>query len=217
MFKILKLPFKIVNLAILVILVIVAINIYMVVSVSDSVKPDAGENMKPDCILVLGASVRQDGSPSPILRNRLDTAATLYEMGKAPKILLSGDNGQEEYNEVAAMKKYLVERGIPEDNIVLDYAGFSTYDTVYRAKAVFCVDSAIVVTQKYHLYRALYGCEKMGIEAIGVPANDMGGDAGDSKRDFREIFARVKDFGMWIIKPDPKFLGEKIPIDGGNI
>lgn len=212
MFKLLKFIFKIIKLAVVVALVIAGINIYMIVTTSDEIGADISATEKPDCILVLGASVRPDGSPSPILRNRLDAAASLYEAGASSRILLSGDNGQQEYNEVAVMRQYLLDRGIPEEAIYLDHAGFSTYESVYRAREIFCVDSAIVVTQKYHLYRALYGCEKMGIEAGGVAAADMGGDAGDGMRDLREVFARVKDFGMWIVKPEPKYLGDKIPI-----
>lgn len=215
MFKLLKLIFRTIKLVLLLSLVVLGINLYMILTTSDEIDTGWQAEEKPDCIMVLGASVRSDGTPSPILKNRLDAASVLYEEGAAPKILLSGDDGQNEYNEVAVMKSYLVDAGIPGEDIVTDHAGFSTYETVYRAKAVFCVDSAIVVTQKYHLYRALYGCERMGIEATGTVASDMGGDAGDEMRELREILARVKDFGMWIIKPDPKYLGEKIPITEG--
>lgn len=212
MLKLLKFIFNLIKIALLLVLIVAGINIYMVATTSEAIDTEYVGEKKPDCILVLGAAVRPDGTPSAILRNRLDVAAALYESGASDKLLLSGDNGQMEYNEVKVMKNYLMNRGIPEDVICLDHAGFSTYESIYRAKAIFCVDSAIVVTQKYHLYRALYGCKRMGIDAVGRVAADMGGDAGDVKRESRELLARVKDFFMWIVKPNPKYLGEQIPI-----
>ena len=128
-------------------------------------------SISPECILVLGASVTSDGVPSPILQDRLDTAIDLYNKGVAPKLLLSGDNGQMVYNEVKAMQNYALEAGVDENDIYLDHAGFSTYEAIYRAKYIFKVDSMIVVTQTYHLYRSLYGCRRMGIPAMGAAAD----------------------------------------------
>lgn len=167
----------------------------------------------PQCILVLGAAVRDDGTPSDMLRDRLDTGIALYEAEAAPKLLLSGDNGQVEYNEVESMLAYTVARGVPEEDIFLDHAGFSTYDSVYRAKAVFGAERLIVVTQRYHLYRALYGCESMGIRALGAGA-DQQKYTGRQMREFREVLARDKDMVKWRIKPEPTFLGDPIPIAG---
>ena len=174
---------------------------------------EAFRKIDPECILVLGASVLPDGSPSDMLRDRLDVGIALYRAGTAPKLLLSGDNGQEEYNEVEAMLEYTLAAGVPEEDIFLDHAGFSTYESVYRAKAIFQVDRALVVTQRYHLYRSLYGCRAMGIEALGAGA-DQQTYVGRELREFREVLARDKDLVKWMIKPDPTFLGDKIPITG---
>ncbi|MCI8646523.1 MAG: DUF218 domain-containing protein [Firmicutes bacterium] len=169
-----------------------------------------------DCILVLGAKVKKDGSPSYMLKDRLDLAISLYKAGAAPKLLLSGDHGQVRYDEVNAMKQYAMERGVPKEDLFLDHAGFSTYDSVYRAKEIFQAERIIVVTQSYHQYRALYGCGKMGIKAWGV-ASDQAIYRGQNMRDLREIAARDKDFFKWMAKPDPTYLGEAIPISGSGI
>ena len=169
--------------------------------------------LEADCIMVLGAGVYSDGSPTPMLRDRLETGVALYKAGAAPKLLLTGDNGQEEYNEVAAMLTYVLDKGIPEEDVFLDYAGFSTYESVYRAKAIFQVKKAIVVTQTYHLFRALYGCRRMGIEALGAGA-DQAIYSGSTSREIREILARDKDWAKWMIKPKPTYLGDEIPITG---
>ena len=171
------------------------------------------QNLDPQCIMVLGAGVYEDGTPSPMLKDRLDTGVALYKAKAAPKLLLTGDNGQVAYNEVEPMFDYVVAQGVPEEDIFLDHAGFSTYDSIYRAKAIFQVDRAIVVTQTYHLYRALYGCRKMEIQALGAGA-DQQAYAGRSMREFREVLARDKDRVKWMIKPNPRYLGEAIPIDG---
>ncbi|MBQ3185890.1 MAG: YdcF family protein, partial [Firmicutes bacterium] len=115
--------------------------------------------IEPECIMVLGASVHPDGTPSPMLEDRLEAGIELYNRGVAPKLLLTGDNGQIEYNEVEAMKNYAVNAGVPEEDIFLDHAGFSTYDSVYRASYVFGVESMVAVTQEYHLFRTLHGCK----------------------------------------------------------
>lgn len=177
---------------------------------------EAAELENTDCVLVLGAGVR-NGSPTPMLRDRLITGISLYESGAAPKIIMSGDHGREDYDEVNVMKSYAVENGVPDSDVFMDHAGFSTYDSIYRAKAVFEADSIIIVTQKYHLYRALYIADKLGINAVGVAA-DLDDYSGQLKRDLREIAARDKDFFSCLFKPEPKYLGEKIPVSGdGNI
>lgn len=177
---------------------------------------EAAELENTDCVLILGAGVR-NGSPTPMLRDRLITGISLYESGAAPKIIMSGDHGREDYDEVNVMKSYAVENGVPDGDVFMDHAGFSTYDSVYRAKAVFEADSIIIVTQKYHLYRALYIAERLGVNAVGVSA-DLDDYSGQLKRDLREIAARDKDFFSCLFKPEPKYLGEKIPVSGdGNI
>ncbi len=166
-----------------------------------------------DAILVLGAGVREDGSPSLMLRDRLDEAATLYRAGAAPKILASGDHGTTEYDEVNVMRRYLLEAGIPEEDIFLDHAGFSTYESMLRAKEVFLAKRLLVVTQRYHLSRALYIGEKIGLSAAGVPAADIS-YRGNALRNAREVLARCKDvITVWLNSP-PKYLGEVIPLTG---
>ena len=168
---------------------------------------------KADCILILGAGVWGD-SPSPMLRERLETGAALYRAGAAEKILVTGDNGSVDYNEVQVMEDYLAEElGVPRKDIVRDHAGFSTYESMYRAKEIFCVESAVVVTQKYHLFRAVYIAQRLGIRACGADAEKTA-YSGKEGREIRECLARIKDFYYCILKPLPKYLGEKIPISG---
>ena len=166
-----------------------------------------------DCILVLGAEVKPDGTPSKILRDRLDKGIELYRSGAAPKLLLSGDNGQVEYNEVKAMCAYAADAGVPKEDIFLDHAGFSTYESMYRARDVFGADSVIVVTQKYHEYRALYIGRSLGLDVTGVSAEDIS-YAGQINRNIREVAARDKDFLKCITKPEPTFLGDPIDLAG---
>ena len=176
---------------------------------------EAGEckSIDPQCILVLGCAVWADNEPSPMLRDRLDAAIALYKAGVAPKILLSGDNSIVEYSEPDCMLKYTLAQGVPPEDIFLDYAGFSTYESVYRSHAVFMADRLIVVTQKYHLFRALKACEALGIKAKGVASNQQK-YAGRYYREAREVLARNKDFFKGIIKAKPTYLGDEIPVDG---
>jgi len=182
------------------------------------ITPRKAEKLKDiDCILVLGCQVRADKSPSAMLSDRLKRGIELYQKGIAPKLLMSGDHGTKEYDEVNAMKKAAVDEGISSSDIFMDHAGFSTYESLYRAKEVFGAEKIIVVTQKYHLYRALYIAKELGIEAYGV-SSDYRTYLGQSNREAREILARCKDFFKSVFKPEPTFLGEKIPLNGdGNI
>ncbi len=168
-----------------------------------------------DCILVLGCSVKNNKTPSDMLEDRLLTGIALYENGAAPKLLMSGDHGQEDYNEVSVMKEFAEEKGVESQDIFMDHAGFSTYESIYRAKEIFGADKMIVVTQEYHLYRALFICEYLGVDAVGVSA-DIRSYAGQEIRDLREILARVKDFFTSIIKPEPTYLGDAISINGNG-
>ena len=168
-----------------------------------------------DCIIVLGCQVKDDGSLSGMLKDRMWRALELYEAEVAPKLLMSGDHGREDYDEVGAMKNYAVENGVPSENLFMDHAGFATYETRYRAKEICEADKVVILTQEYHLYRALYIAEQLGIEAYGVPSN-FHNYAGQTMRECREILARCKDWAMCIFKPEPKYLGEAIPVSGNG-
>lgn len=187
-------------------------------TVSRILSPDEAAQLEQiDCILVLGCLVHESGRPSDMLRDRLTRGVELYNFQAAPKLLMSGDHGRTDYNEVAAMKNYAIGCGIDPSVIFMDHAGFSTYDSIYRARDIFCADRIIIVTQEYHLYRALYLAQALGIDAWGV-ASDYHTYAGQSYRDFREILARVKDFALALLKPEPTFLGDPIPVSGdGNL
>ena len=122
--------------------------------------------------IVFGAEVKKDGTPSAVLRDRVQTAVELYKNGKVEKLLMSGDNRFVDYNEPESMRQYAISLGVPDEAIILDYAGRRTYDTCYRAKEIFQVDSAILVTQGFHLPRALFLCNAFGVEAVGVKADN---------------------------------------------
>ena len=177
-------------------------------------KEEAEKLKNVDCILILGAQVMGD-KPSGMLEDRLQQGLELYREGVANKILVSGDHGRTDYDEVRVMKDYLIENGVPSENIFMDHAGFSTYDSMYRAKNIFKVEKLVVVTQEYHLYRAIYSANKLGMDAYGV-SSDLHLYGGQEKREIREIFARNKDFVMCIFKPQAKFGGEEIPISGNG-
>lgn len=195
------------------------LNGYVKHSVKDNLitPQQAAEIGDVDCILVLGCQVKPDGTPSHMLEDRLRRGVELYELGAAPKLLMSGDHGRQGYDEVGTMKQFAVDAGVPSEDVFKDHAGFSTYESIYRAKEIFNADRIIIVTQAYHLYRALYIAEQLGVEAYGVHC-DYRTYSGQMMRDIREILARVKDFAMTVIKPEPTYLGEVIPVSGdGNI
>jgi vancomycin permeability regulator SanA len=202
-------------LALLGVSMLVGINAYVKASVKNrilSVEEAANlENM--DCILVLGCGVWSDGRPSHMLEDRLRRSMELFEQGAAPKLLMSGDHGREDYDEVDAMKTYAVDAGVASSAVFMDHAGFSTYESMYRAKAVFQTERVVIVSQGYHLYRAIYIADRLGLEAWGV-ASDYRSYRGELSRQLREMLARVKDFGACVIKPEPTYLGEAIPIWG---
>ena len=176
---------------------------------------EAAELTDVDCILVLGCLVRSDGSLSSMLRDRLVRGVELYELGAAPKLLMSGDHGRKDYDEVNTMKSYAIGEGIPSSDVFMDHAGFSTYESMYRAKEVFAADKIIIVSQKYHLYRALYIADKLRLEAYGVAA-DGDNYGGQTYREIREILARVKDAVYTVFKPKPTYLGDVIPVSGNG-
>ena len=166
-----------------------------------------------DCILVLGCGVRPDGSPSLMLRDRLDMGLRLYDAGAAPKLLMSGDHGRTDYDEVGAMKRYATDRNVPSSDVFQDHAGFSTYESMYRARDVFCAEKILIVSQRYHLYRAVYDARALGLDAWGVAAEDIA-YRGQLLRALREILARDKDFFYCLFQPEPTFLGDAIPVWG---
>ena len=205
-----------ITLAIIALAAVAAVNAYVCASVYARIySADELSLEKADCILVLGAGVRNDGSPSHMLEDRLIVGKTLYEHGVSDYILLSGDHGQEEYDEVNCMLDYMLDSGIVREPMFLDHAGFSTYESIYRAKEIFGAEKIIIVTQKYHLYRALYIADSLGIDAIGASA-DLRTYIGQSMRETREIAARFKDFFFAIFKPEPTYLGERIPLSGSG-
>ena len=178
---------------------------------------EAAQLTDVDCILVLGCGIHADGSPSDMLHDRLRRGVELFALGAAPKLLMSGDHGREGYDEVDTMKTFAVDAGIDSDDVFMDHAGFSTYESMYRAREIFQAKKIIIVTQEYHLYRAIYIAESLGLEAYGV-SSDYRAYSGQTGRDVREVLARVKDFGTSLFQPKPTFLGEAIPIWGdGNL
>ena len=198
---------------------VLSVNGYVVLSSQNRLlsTQEAAELSDVDCILVLGCQVKADGVPSHMLEDRLRRGVELFETGAAPKLLMSGDHGGKDYNEVDAMKQYAVDAGVAASDVFMDHAGFSTYESMYRAKEVFGAKKIIIVTQKYHLYRAIYIAQALGLEAYGVDC-DYRTYSGQFHRDVREILARNKDFLTSIFKPEPTYLGETIPVSGdGNI
>ena len=162
--------------------------------------------------IILGASVYADGTPSTILRDRLDCGIALYKAGVAPKLIMSGDNRTEHYNECAAMKRYAVAQGVPSEDVFCDHAGFSTYESMYRAKYVFGCSRIVVATQTYHLYRALYSAHALGVEAVGV-SSDYSSYGKQTWYDVREIPARTKDFFKALFDAPSTFVGDSISLN----
>ena len=205
----------IIIIVVLAVIDIIALGINLFVRLSTKkqiIKEDQYSNLSDvDCIIILGAGIWGD-KPSPMLEDRLQEGIKLYQNNVSDKIIMSGDHGKKEYDEVNIMKKYVVERGIPSENIFMDHAGFSTYESIYRAKEVFQAKKIVIVTQKYHLYRALYIANRLGIEAYGV-GSDPRQYVGATNREIREILARDKDFIKCIFKPKPTYLGDTIPVN----
>ena len=166
-----------------------------------------------DCILVLGAGVYSDGTPTPMLNDRLLVACEAYNAGCSDRLLMSGDHLYEDYNEPGAMKKFAIEQGVESKVIFLDHAGISTYDSIYRAVNIYGAEKILIVTQKYHLYRAVYLARSMGAEAFGVSSN-LRSYLLQPKYTAREWVARVKDFGFSILKPEARHMGDKFDLSG---
>lgn len=170
---------------------------------------------KADCIVVLGCGLIADGVPSNMLADRLNRGVELYNKGVAPKIIMSGDHGGSDYDEVNVMKQFAIDAGVLSEDIFMDHAGFSTYDSIYRANKIFGAKKIVIVSQEYHLYRAVYTAKALGMEAYGV-GSDYRTYVGQAYRDAREVLARTKDFVMCLFKPEPKYLGDLISLSGSG-
>ncbi len=156
--------------------------------------------------LVFGAGLSAVEKPSPVLKERLDAAMALYKSGKVKKLLMSGDNSERSHDETKAMRRYAIDRGLPSSDVVGDYAGFSTYESLYRAREIFGADRLILVTQRYHLPRALYLAQALGLEAVGVAADERRGEWLHVEP--REILARVAALWDAWNQPTPRILGK---------
>jgi vancomycin permeability regulator SanA len=160
--------------------------------------------------IVFGAGVRPNGQPSPMLADRVRAAVELYRAGRVQKLLMTGDNARPEYDEVGAMRRYAIEQGAPAEAIVLDHAGFSTYESCYRAGAIFGVRQAVLVTQRYHLPRAVYTCGQLGVDAVGLGTPDWGVYSEPLMASYalREALATLN--ALWevhVTHPTPTYLG----------
>jgi len=209
-------------LLILLVLGLIGITVFMIINVyidkyaEKYCEKDLSILPNADAIMVLGAFVYENGYPSEVLADRLDKALELYNTGKAPKIILSGDHGTKEYDEVNVMKDYLMEKGIPRDDLFMDHAGFNTYDSMYRAKEIFGVKTLIVTTQKFHINRSVYIARKLGIDAYGYP-DDKWINYYNRSYGIREKLAKIKAFiDVEITKRKPKYLGDPISLDGSG-
>ena len=194
---------------------LIVLGCYWVIEISSNHKVyDSLETIPYNKVgIVLGtARHRVEGGINPYYQHRIDAALQLYEAGKISYILVSGDNGSVYYNEPNTIKKDLIEGGIPEDRIFLDYAGFRTLDSMVRAKIIFGLDSATVISQEFHNERAIFIAQKKGLEAIGFNARDVKGSRG-IRVHTREYFARVKVFLDLIFNTQPRFYGNRIRIE----
>jgi SanA protein len=185
---------------IVIILVPVIINFYVILSTKNRIVSGDSELLTDiDYIVILGAGIRR-GKPSPMLEDRLKTGISLYNNDISNKILITGDHMNDDYDEVTVMKNYLLEHGIPEEDIITDNYGISTYDSIYRVKNVYKSNKVVIVSQRYHLYRALFLSDNLDLKSYGVEA-DLRYYYGQWYREIREILARNKDFIKGIIKP----------------
>ena len=211
-----RMVWLVVGCAIVAALVVAGTNAATIVTTKDAiVDTETAAAFGADAIVVRGASVFADGTPSGILQDRLDDGIELYRAGAAPKIIMSGDNGTESYNEVLAMKNYAISKGVPSEDIFCDHAGFSTYESMYRARDIFRAEKIVIVSQEYHLARSVYLAKALGLDAYGVAADDRA-YYGRWKMDVREALARSKDFFSAVIQPEPTYLGEAIPVSGNG-
>lgn len=199
----------------IIIIISILINLIVVLTTRKQILDlDSIRETDYDCIIILGAGIRNN-QPSPMLEDRLLTGKEIYNAKVSKKILVSGDHSKIDYDEVTVMKNYLIEAGISSDKIFMDHNGLSTYDSIYRAKKIYKAQKVIIVTQDYHLYRALYIAKKLDLEAVGIVANKRTYQ-NQIKRDIREYIARTKDFFKCIAKSQSTYLGEIHPIEGNG-
>lgn len=175
---------------------------------------DVAEVPHAQAALVLGAQVKPDGTPSLMLADRIRAAEELYRAGRVDKLLLSGDHSRVKYDEVGTMRRILLASGIPAEDIFTDHAGFDTWDSAQRARRVFDVSSAVVVTQRFHMPRALYAARRAGLDVTGFIADRRDYGRVMARLNIREAGARMKTLGDAITGADPHFLGAVIPISG---
>ncbi len=216
--KILMILIKLILWIILLLVIVIGIPRLITAIVSSGKIFTVEESPNARAAIVFGAGLQRDGTPSPVLKDRVTAAVQLYQQGKVEKLLMSGDNRFEDYNEPAAMKTFALDLGVPEEAIVLDYAGRRTYDTCYRARHIFGLEEALVVTQNFHLPRALFTCRGIGIDATGVSA-DLRDYNSHSLRfwNTRELPATlVALWQVWVSHPLP-VMGEKEPIFSNSL
>ena len=201
------------SVVVFVVVVFTVTNVITILGTKGSiVTKQEAQTYNADAVVVLGASVLPDGTPSTILQDRLDDGIALYFAGAAPKIIMSGDNGSASYNEVKAMKAYAIAQGVPSEDIFCDHAGFSTYESMYRAKYVFGCQRIVVATQTYHLYRALWSAKSLGMQAIGV-SSDYNDYQKQLQYDIREFPARTKDFFQALLRLPSTYVGDPISLN----
>lgn len=197
-----------------VLLVIVGVVAYVSTKQNGRIYTSANDVKQHKVAIVFGARVRANGTLSPLLADRVDGGIELYKKGRVSKLLMTGDNGTKQYDEVTAMKNYAIKAGVPERDITLDYAGFDTYDSCYRARAIFGLSDAVLVTQRYHMPRALYICNSLGVSADGLAINDF--DRYPNLRvsySMREYAASIKAWlDVTVTQRMPRYLGNPEPI-----
>lgn len=191
------------------ILTVGGMNIWVVASTNSRIFSEADKLPQTKVALVLGTSrYVAAGVENPFFTTRIDAAVTLYKTGKVKKLLVSGDNGTDDYNETEQMRRSLIAKGVKESDIVMDYAGFRTFDSVLRSKLVFGQSSIIIVSQRFHLQRSLFIASSHGIEAWGFEAADPPRNSGYYKVMAREVFARVAAvLDCYLLGTEPKFSG----------
>ena len=198
------------------IVIALGLNLYVSLVTSSRRYTNSSKVTRQPVAIVLGAGIFSDGTPTPMLSDRVSAAAKLYKQGRVGKLLMSGDNSREDYDEVTAMRDYAVELGVNFEDITLDHAGFSTYESCYRAKEIFGIEEAVIVTQKFHLSRAVYICNNLNVNAIGLgtPDWEIYPFRNVMLYSLREKFSTLK--ALWevhITRPQPTFLG---PFEGMN-
>ena len=199
--------------AAIVLVSIVLLNVLVYAASRPYIQGEMADLEAAQAALVPGAAILPSGELSPILKERVDGAVDLYKNNKVSRVLVSGDNSSFSHDEVSPVRKYLIEKGVPEDAIFLDHAGFDTYSSMYRAQVIFGAESLIISSQSFHLPRSVFVARSLGISASGYRASAF---RAPLKNYFREIFANEKAVIDLIIGRKPKFLGEPIPITGSG-